>query len=481
MHRVLARWFEGFRLGSAEAARLRAARRLEAVTWPADAREALLRLQAGGAAGFVGGTVRDRLLGRESTGPLDVACALRPEEVRARFERVVDTGLRHGTVTVWLGSTALECTTFRREGTYGDARRPDSVSFTLDPQVDLDRRDLTVNALYWDPIADELLDPHDGASDLERRTLRAVGDPLDRFREDALRPLRVARFRATLEMEPDDALWDAVHVASRERSGVRFEAVSPERVRDELMRTLVAPRPSRAFELLSSARLLDLWIPELARCRGVTQNRHHAFDVFEHSLRACDAAPRDKPRVRWAALLHDLGKPETREGPEGAASFHGHASIGAERADRVLERLRFPSHERSAIVLLVREHMFELTASASDAALRRWLRRVGIENVADLFDLRLADALATGVGHGFPIALEALRARIQTQLDASHALAISDLAIDGADVMRELELAPGPRVGEALVAVLEAVLEQPELNTREQLLAMLRARRAARA
>jgi tRNA nucleotidyltransferase (CCA-adding enzyme) len=326
-------------------------------------------------------------------------------------------------------------------------------------------------------VAGRLLDPHAGARDLERGKLRAVGAPLERFREDALRPLRVARFRATLELEPDDELWDAVLAAAREGSGVRFAAVAPERVRAELEALMAAARPSRGLELLSAARLLDLWMPEVARGRGVTQNRFHAYDVLEHSFRTCDAAPAAKPLVRWAALLHDIGKPVVRAGPEGAATFHGHAEAGAGLADALLQRLRFPNEDRAWIVHLVREHMFDVRADWTDAAIRRWLRRVGVDAVADLFDLRIADALASGVRDGFPAGLEPLRRRIEALLAAEQALAVDDLAVDGRDVMRELGIAPGPEVGRTLAFLLDAVIEEPARNTRETLLAMLHARR----
>jgi tRNA nucleotidyltransferase (CCA-adding enzyme) len=392
----------------------------------------------------------------------------------SRFDRVVPTGLDHGTVTVVAEGGPVEVTTFRQEGAYSDARRPDRVAFTNDPLVDLDRRDLTINALAWDPMARELLDPHGGTLDLERRRLRAVGEPLERFREDALRPWRVARLAAVLGMEPDRELRHALARVRDPREGVRVEAVSWERVRDELNRLLAAERPSRGFDLLGEAGLLVHGLPELERCRGVGQNRYHAYDVYEHSLRTCDAAPAHKPRVRWAALLHDIGKPGTKVIRDGDATFYGHAELGADLADLLLARLRFPNDERRAIVHLVREHMF-------DAALRRWLRRVGTDAVADLFDLRIADVVGNGLREGFPAGLERMRQRIQQLLDAAHALHVRDLAVDGGDVMRELGLTEGPPVGEALGRLLDEVLEAPERNTRERLLDRLRAMRSPRA
>jgi putative nucleotidyltransferase with HDIG domain len=250
-----------------------------------------------------------------------------------------------------------------------------------------------------------------------------------------------------------------------------------ERVREELVRLMGAPRPSVGLELLREAGLLELWLPELARCWGVPQNRWHAHDVYTHSVLACDHAPAAKPRVRWAALLHDVGKPDTRVERRGEGTFYQHERVGAERADRLLERLRFPAEERAAIVHLVREHMFDYRAAWSDAAVRRWLRRVGEEAVADLFDVRIADLLGNGLKTGFPGQLEPLRRRIDRVRAESHALHVRDLAVDGADVMRALGVGPGPAVGAALAALLEEVLEDPARNTRERLLARLAERR----
>ena len=483
MSSTLGRWWQNWTRGAPEAAAERARARLAAVQWPAAALAVLGRLAEGGhRALLVGGTVRDALLGRMPGGrAIDVATDLTPDQASGRFAHVIPTGLPHGTVTIVEDALTVECTTFRREGAYRDARRPDHVEFTDDPEADLARRDLTVNALAWDPAAKELLDPHGGALDLERRVLRAVGDPGLRFREDALRPLRVARFTATLEMEPDEPLRRALAALALPGSGYAGAAVAAERVRDELDRMLEAREPSRGFELLREAGLLALWLPELARCRGVPQNRFHAYDVYFHSLYACDAAPREKPDVRWAALLHDLGKPETRVDHDGEGTFYNHQFVGAEIAARLLDRLRMPHARRDRIVHLVREHMFDYRSQWSDAALRRWLKRVGTEHVADLFDLRLADTRGNGLKQGTPAALDPMRERIERLIAESSALHVTDLAVDGRDVMREMAIAPGPAVGEALEALLEEVLDDPARNTREHLLVRLRERRDAAA
>jgi tRNA nucleotidyltransferase (CCA-adding enzyme) len=458
------------------AASARAADRLRGHTWLPPLLSVLSRLREGGGQAYlVGGTVRDVLLDRPANPVSDVATDLTPDRVSERFDRVEPIGLAHGTVLILEGETRVECTTFRREGEYLDARHPTGVEFTRDPIEDLARRDLTVNALAFDPAAGRLLDPWGGALDLERGMLRAVGEPVPRFREDALRPLRVARLAATLGMEVEPRTRAALGEV-RDRA----ERVALERVREELCRMMEAPRPSVGLELLRECGLLALWLPELDRCYGVLQNRHHAHDVYDHSLHTCDAAPAGKPRVRWAALLHDIGKPDTRVERDGDGTFYNHQFVGAEMADRLLERLRFPADDRRAIVHLVREHMFDFRPGWSDAALRRWLRRVGIESVADLFDLRIADYIGNGLRPGFPPALGILHARIEKLLAESRAFGVRDLAVDGEDVMRVLGIGPGREVRAALEALLEEVLDDPSRNRREWLLERLELRRSGR-
>ncbi len=289
-------------------------------------------------------------------------------------------------------------------------------------------------------------------------------------------PVRAARFAATLEFAIEPATRAAL-------GGVvdRARLVAPERVREELVKLMAARRPSTGLELLREAGLLELWMPELTRCHGVPQNRWHAHDVYTHLLETCDHAPTAKALVRWAALLHDIGKPDTRVERRGDGTFYGHQTVGADLADRLLERLRFPGVQRAAVVHLVREHMFDYRSEWSDAAVRRWVRRVGEEAVADLFDLRIADMLGNGLKTGFPAQLEPLRRRIGRVLAGSHALRVRDLAVDGSDVMGALGIGPGVVVGEALEGLLEDVLEEPGRNTREWLLARLAELRATRA
>ncbi len=449
--------------------------RLLATAWPDALLAALAVLRESGSAVLVGGTVRDALLGRPGDTVFDVGAAMLPSEVLRRFPRVEPLGLAHGTVLILTDGIRIECTTFRREGAYPDARHPENVEFTTDLAADLARRDLTVNALAFDPVSRELLDPFDGLADLVAGRLRAVGDPVARFHEDALRPVRLARFAAVLEMEPEEKTRAAMATA-RERA----KQVAIERVRVELEKLMTARKPSIGWELLRESGLLELWMPELTRGWGVTQNRFHAWDVWDHNLRTCDAAPADKPRVRWAALLHDIGKVATRVVRDGEPTFYEHERVGADEADALLERLRFPNEERVAIVHLVREHMFDYRREWGDAAVRRWLRKVGVENVADLFDLRIADAIGNGTRPPLVGGLEALRVRIERELEKEQSLHVRDLAVDGRDVMRVLDVPPGAEVGSVLEALLEEVLEDPALNQRDRLLARLEALRSQR-
>jgi tRNA nucleotidyltransferase (CCA-adding enzyme) len=467
--------FGGSRAESSRPSPEQAAARVREHDWPSGLLAVLERLSAGGhRALLVGGTVRDVALDRTGDPVFDVATDRLPEDVVRRFERVEPVGLAHGTVLIVEPDLKVECTTFRREGAYPDARHPESVEFTGDLEADLARRDLTVNAIGFDPASGELHDPFHGLADLSGGLLRAVGGAQARFHEDALRPVRLARLAAVLEMEPEPATRAAMPTA-RERAA----KVAVERVKMEFDKLMRAERPSVGWELLRSADLLDLWLPELTRGYGVTQNRFHAWDVWDHSLKTCDAAPADKPLVRWAALLHDIGKVDTKELRDGDYTFYRHQEVGAEQAAVLLERLRFPNDERLAIVRLVREHMFDYRPEWGDGALRRWLRRVGLENVADLFDLRIADVLGNGLKTAFPARLEAMRERLETLMSKPQALGVRDLAVNGEDVMRELGIPPGPAVRSALEALLEEVLDDPTRNTRDILLGRLASRRVA--
>ena len=417
---------------------------------------------------LVGGCVRDLLRG-VPVADWDIATSARPEELLRLFPGAIPTGLKHGTVTVPTPSGPCEITTFRVESGYTDARHPDRVEFVTEVDADLARRDFTVNAIAWDPLERREEDPFGGRADLAARVLRAVGDPRERFREDGLRPVRAARFAAVLEfeLEPETeaALGDARDQVAR---------VAPERIREELLKMLRARCPSRGFEVLRRAGLLPIVLPELAACVAVPQNRYHAYDVYYHTLHVVDAAPPDKPAVRLAALFHDVGKPLTRVERHGDATFYNHQFESERLAELAMTRLRFSREATEEVAHLVRNHMFDYRPEWSDAAVRRFLQKVGTDHVADLFDLRIADNIGNGTKTGFPHYLDELRGRIEQILTARQALTLRDLKIDGADVMRELGIAPGRKVGEILEKLLDEVLDDPGLNERGRLLRRVR-------
>jgi putative nucleotidyltransferase with HDIG domain len=416
---------------------------------------------------LVGGAIRDMLLDRRSTD-YDIATNALPQQVQAMFKRVIPTGIKHGTVTVLFRGVRFEVTTFRIDQEYLDGRRPDSVVFTPSIEEDLRRRDFTVNAIACDLSTRRLLDPHDGRGDLHRRLIRAIGDPLERFREDGLRPVRACRFAAQFHFEVEPVTFAAIPECLD-----TVRKVSCERIREELLRLLAAPQPSLGFHLMASCGLLALLLPELAAGAGVQQRALHCFDVLEHSLRSCDAAAPENLPVRLAALLHDIGKPgASRLEEDGTRSFHGHEKLSAELAVGLLTRLRFSNQLIHKTRHLVLHHMFNYTGQWSDAAVRRFIARVGEEHIPDLLALRRADQVGT-CGDSSPCAeLAAFSRRLEDVLAAARALTLKDLAVDGRDVMDALRLPPGPHIGVLLGELLECVLEDPELNRKESLLAI---------
>jgi tRNA nucleotidyltransferase (CCA-adding enzyme) len=383
------------------------------------------------------------------------------------FPRAIPTGIKHGTVTVRAGSHPVEVTTLRGEGAYSDGRHPDEVQFTDDLAADLGRRDFTVNAMAYEPVSGELIDPHGGQRDLELRLLRAVGEPERRFAEDGLRVLRAARFAATLEMDLDPRTYAAI----RPTLGT-YKKVSQERIRDEWLKTMKARRPSRAFEVMRTSGILAITCPELELGVGVEQNKHHAFDVWRHGMECMDACAGD-PILRIAALLHDVGKPQSRAYSDktGEFTFYEHDRIGAEIADPICARLRFSNDERARITALVRHHLFHYTDEWTDATVRRWMRRVGPDRVLDLYTLNEADVRAKGWDPSLDLAaLAALKGHVARVLEAGAALTTKDLRIDGNDLMKELLLSPGRLLGRILQHLLDLVVSDPSLNEREKLL-----------
>jgi tRNA nucleotidyltransferase (CCA-adding enzyme) len=436
----------------------------------AEARPVLEALrQAGFEAWLVGGLVRDLLLGLVPGAP-DLATDATPEEVIAIFPQAIPTGIRHGTVTVMVGSAPVEITTFRVDTDYSDARRPDQVTFVRSIEEDVKRRDFTINALAWDPVDHRLVDGVGGLPDLNAGLIRAVGDPGTRFREDGLRPFRAVRLAVVLGFDIEGATLEAIPGALPQAA-----RVAPERVRDEMNRMLAGERPSHGLELMRQTGLLALVLPEVLEGYGVWQNRYHAYDVYQHTLAVVDAAPRNKLVVRLAALLHDIGKPRTKVVVDGEGTFYNHQHVGAEMARAILTRLRYPREMVDSVSHLVDQHMFHYQSEWTDAAVRRFVRRVGPDRVADLFDLRLADTLGNGLRPVFSDHLDQLKARVDAEIASGAVLTVRDLALSGRDVMEALSIPPGPQVGKSLEYLLDRVLEDPTQNNRPALLQLLKA------
>ena len=437
---------------------------------PAAVRDLLGALwEAGHAAYVVGGSLRDVMLERRPAD-WDMASDARPERLVDLFPGAVYEN-RFGTVAVRHDGEPFEITTFRTDHDYADFRRPHHVVFGDTIEVDLARRDFTVNAMAWGARPGEapsLVDPFDGRGDVAAGILRAVGDPTARFEEDALRMIRAVRLAATLGFR-----LEAGTLAAMQARAELAAHLSGERIAAELDKLLGAAVPSVGLRLLAETGLLATISPDLSAQRGIPQNKVEGEDLWDHTLRSVDAAPAARPVVRMAALLHDIGKPVTFAD----GHFLGHDAVGAELAGAFLDRLREPRAVRTRVVELVRHHMFNYESNASDAAVRRFIakhRLLGQGMLDDLLALRRADNIGSGVPVGSG-RLDELQARIDAQLAAEAVLDLRGLAVDGTDLMAELDLEQGPLLGRILDELLERVIADPGLNDRPTLLLLAQA------
>lgn len=412
----------------------------------------------------VGGAVRDALLGKSPTD-WDVTTDARPNQVEAIFPKTIPTGKQYGTITVVLNGQSVEVTTMRRDAHYSDGRRPDYVEFASDLSADLSRRDFTVNAIAYDPLTEVFYDPYKGIKDLRRKVLRTVGDPYQRFSEDALRMLRLIRFSAALDFRPDKKAIKGIQPSL-------IVNVANERIREELSKLLLADSIAKPLELFYTSGLLEKIIPELAATAGINQGSNHVWDVLGHSIMACQAV-KSKLHLRWGALLHDIAKPKTFSQDEDGIHFYGHDHLGAEMAEEILRRLTYSNKIQAQVSLLIMHHMYQIHPHSSDKAFRRLIHRVGVENIYDLLELRKADVLAMKQNPRQVLTYyQLMRARVEGIIAADHAFNLKDLAVTGSDLIKELNLTPGPIIGKILDYLLDQVLDQPELNTKTDLLTL---------
>lgn len=433
---------------------------------PKKAQQIISALQEQGYDAYVvGGCVRDSLLHR-FPADWDITTSAKPEEVKKIFKRTVDTGLQHGTVTVLLGKEAFEVTTYRIDGEYEDSRHPKEVTFTGNLEEDLKRRDFTINAMAYNDRAG-LVDVFGGQKDLENHVVRCVGEPEERFTEDALRILRAVRFSAQLGFSIEEGTRKAARTLAH-----TLEHISAERIQTELVKLLISPYPQylrTAWEL----GLTKIFLPEFDREMATSQNNpHHQKNVGEHTLKALETVEPDKV-LRLAALFHDMGKPDCRATDEnGTDHFRGHQKVSEEIAQKVLRRLRFDNDTIHKVKTLVYWH--ECPWDCTPASVRRALHKIQPELFPLLLKLRRADIMAqSDYKREEKLArLVKIESIYKEIMEKQECISVKMLAVSGKDLI-EAGMKPGKEIGDTLDRFMEIVLEEPEKNTKEYLLSLL--------
>ena len=418
---------------------------------------------------IVGGCVRDILMEREPQD-WDITTNALPDQILqvfpdAKYENNFGTvllpvrGQAKAGEAKGLLEDVVEITTYRSEQDYSDRRHPDVVRFETELDKDLERRDFTINALALDPGDHEkIIDYFGGRKDIKAKIIRAVGEPSDRFKEDALRMLRAVRLSTQLGFILEPKTQRAIIKLA---GSLKF--VSQERIRDELIKILASERPAEGILLLHDCKLLQYILPELIEGVGVKPARHHIYPIFEHNVFSLKHCPSSEWPVRLAALLHDIAKPRTRKIIKGIATFYNHEYVGAKMADKIMGRLKFSNSDRERVVNLVKNHMFYYNVGEVTAAsVRRLIVKVGKDNLQDLIHLRVADRLGSGTPKAMPYKLRHLQYMLEkVQNDP---VSVKMLKINGDDLMRILAIAPGPKIGAILDVLLGEVLENPDLN-----------------
>ena len=420
---------------------------------------------------IVGGCVRDAILGRQPDD-WDITTSAKPEEVKAVFNRTVDTGIQHGTVTVMLknlDSGALEgyeVTTYRVDGEYENHRRPTAVTFTASLIEDMKRRDFTINAMAYNDN-EGLIDNFDGIMDLERGVIRCVGEPSERFDEDALRILRGVRFAAQLDFTIDRGTQEAI----RSQAGL-LKDISAERIQTELNKLLLSAHPERirtAYEL----GVTKVVLPEFDAMMETAQNhKHHQYTVGEHTIHVMEEVPAVRV-LRWAALLHDVAKPVVKTTDENGDHFYGHNEVGEHLAEEILKRLKFDNDTISRVKRLVHWHDYGMGQRPSISSFRKALNKMGADLFLEYAQLKRADILAQSdfMQQEKLSNLDCLMQYYEEIMKQAQCLTVKDLAVTGKDLIAQ-GMKPGREIGEMLTYLLECVLEEPEKNERDTLLAL---------
>lgn len=409
----------------------------------------------------VGGSVRDSLLKR-TVGDYDITTKALPEDITRLFPHTVPTGIKHGTVTVVMNKDNYEVTTYRIDGEYTDNRHPDEVIFTSSLKEDLSRRDFTINAMAYNET-DGVVDLFNGAEDLDKKIVRCVGDADKRFNEDALRMLRAIRFACQLNFELEEATYKAIVNNSK-----LLKNVSSERIREELIKILMSSVPSRGIKMLLDTKLLDYIVPELKETVGFDQrNPHHDKNVFDHIMAVLDNST-ENLEVRLGALLHDIGKPRTfTTDKRGIGHFYGHNVVSAEMAEVILKRLRFDNNTIKKVLIIINEHMSAYSVM-KNKTLKKFIARVGPDNLEELFELQIADSKGHKVNADYSPIIKR-REEVRKIIDQGEVFTVSGLKIKGDDLIK-LGIKPGKEIGIILNKLLELVMSDPKLNEKEKLL-----------
>ena len=427
---------------------------------------------------IVGGCVRD-YLNKAMPADWDIATNATPEQIQTIFNNLnIENYYENNFGTVGIAFKTqeknieiIEITTYRSESSYSDNRRPDTITWSKTIHEDLERRDFTINAIAMNPFNNEIIDPYNGQKDLINKVIRTVGNPEERFKEDALRMMRAVRFKATLkgdwiiENNTEQAIKNKAHL---------LQKISQERLRDELIKIIKSSSAFEGIEDLRKLKLLQYIIPELEEGYGISQNKHHFFDCYYHNLEALRFATSKKYEfhIRMAALLHDIGKPATKSGKGESATFYNHEIIGAKMTKKILTRLHFPKKDIEKITNLVRYHLFYYNVDeVKEASIRRLIKNIGIENVEDLLKLRMADRIGSGCPKAEPYKLRHLKYMIEKV--SKDPISVKMLKINGIDIIKTLNISPSPKIGWFLEILLEEVLNNPNLNEKTVLIEKL--------